>query len=61
MLRSYRIILEIDVEVESEDESGFDGIEEQLENINNWQAFCDDFDTGYVNHAEIHSFDVEWE
>lgn len=61
MLRSYRVILEVDVEIEVEEETEYEGIEEQLEDRDNWQAYCNNFDSGYVNHAKVDSFDVGWE
>lgn len=60
MLRSYRVILEVDIEVESEDEAGFEGVEERLEDSNIWYVSCDDFDFASVNSAEVDSFDIGW-
>lgn len=68
--RSYRVILEVDIEVELEDdqydeETGpdWEAIESYLEDKNAWIISHEEYYGAYVNYAEVDSYDVgmEWE
>lgn len=62
--RSYRVILEVDIEVELEDEEtepNWEAIETYLEDKNAWIISHEEYYGGYVNYAEVDSYDVGWE
>lgn len=65
MLRSYRVILEVDIEIEFEDgeDPDWNEVESDLENRDDWDVYCEAFASSpaSVNYAEVDSYDVEWE
>lgn len=59
--RSYRVYLEVDVEVSFDeiDSDDWTLVEEQLEDSFNWDAYFSPTGAGYVNEVRLESFVVE--
>lgn len=59
MSRTYRVILEVDVEVESDelDDDNWEAVEESLEDSFSWAAIHDLIvGPGFVNHVRVDTF-----
>ena len=60
-VRHYRVILEVDVEVNTDDvDMSFEEIEDLLEDKNYWDAYASPLSTTFINHVELDSYTEEW-
>lgn len=54
--RTYRVILEVDIFVEVEEDEEWDHIEAELEAALSWDVYSDNYEGADVTYAEIDSY-----